>query len=221
MRLPARATAGMFAGALAALAALGGCTPATVVSVTLDLDSYLAADLRTTEATVPSARALRVYLLPGVQVDDVDAGPDENMRLGSLVTVPPMAQYAGAQPMLSVLVDVAVSNLSSDFQVPGATLSVMMGAADAADIYSEGVPASAEIFPAVQAGETSICTVSAVVDSAHPAYDWLLSGAFRTGVSLHLAENPLGAVPVRIEVRVVHATVSAVPFGLAGLGGAP
>lgn len=201
------------------LGGLAGCTPQTVVRITLDLDSYVAPEQRAASAVVPTLQPLVVYLLPGLQVDDVDAGPDEIMAGGAEVTLPSTEQYAGAAPAVAFNVEAVVANEDEIDDAPGVEIAVVVGAGDAANIYNEGVSIVTESFSALSAGTTGTYAIRASLGPESEAYTLLLSGSFRVGIMIRLQANPSAPIRVRVRLAAAEATLEFVPFGLLSSGG--
>jgi hypothetical protein len=218
VRIPAVIRRQMVQAAIVVLAAfiattIVACRPTTIVAIDLDLRSYLPDDAASLTAQVPVADALRVYLLPGIQVDDVSAGPDEDMRTGSLVSIPSSDDLTAADPALEITVTIGIQNTGESTPVPESSLTVRIGAESSADIYTDGSVAATASSGAVGPGEESILDLVAVINAAHPAFSFLVSGAFRIGVFLEMDPNTLEVVPVQLDIAALRATVTLRPFG--------
>jgi hypothetical protein len=206
---------------VAAAATMVACRPATILQLDLDLRSYLPDDATSLDAQVPVAQALRIYLLPGIQVDDISAGPDEDMRTGSLLSIPSAQALTEAEPTLAIEATIRIENTGDSEAVPETTVTVRLGPEASTDIYADGSAAAIATSGAVEPGTGSLVAVTAVIDSSHPAFALLLSGSFRIGVSVEMDPNALQTVPVRIDIVSLRATVTLRPFGFIQSGVLP
>ena len=191
------------------------CRLSAVVTVDLDLLSYLPSDERNASVSVPTTDPLRIYLLPGIQIDDSSAGPDDAMRTGSLLSFPSLDRLSDGMPTLETVVAIDVLNTSASDAVPGGSIGIFVAAEDSINIYSDGAIIGESTLDPLPAGATARVELVVQVDRNHPEFATLLSGAFRVGVRLELSENTGAIVPAEVSLRTIRATMGLTPLALA------
>lgn len=189
---------------------LVSCKPATRVHVSLDVDSFLPDDARAVTANVPMFTGISYFILPGIQVDDLGATPDENMKHGLLVSVPLLP----AQSDLTVrfVIELRLTNPGSS-PLSAWIVDLYYGSEDVTDLYSEGGSVRLAEGPSVPAGGTATVDMALEIDSGSPLFNTVEEGAVRLGIN---GEVEGGSQPadVLLEINNIAVDVSFRAFSL-------
>ena len=200
--------------AVACSLAVTACTVATIVAITIDLRSFIPHEDLQIDVSIPTGYPLTVYLLPGVVVDPIDAGPDASSRRGSLVDLPEHDAPEGVDLRAGFRVEIDVDNLG-EHSLSSVSVRLFFASATVEDVYADGVELISAELTEVVPGASARLTVAGEASADEDAYAApFRENEARVGVMVTIAGSELALIPARVSVRQITVTVSARPLGL-------
>ncbi|TFH05075.1 MAG: hypothetical protein E4H09_02605 [Spirochaetales bacterium] len=195
---------------VAAVLLLSACSPATRFTLDVDLGSYLQDDQRTLKFDVPTSSGVSVYVLPGVQVDDLAAGPDDDMRLGTRVEIPAAGSELELRATVNAVMRVSNLNTTGSFAPVQVTLILAPDASE--NIYSDGIVLGTATIPTLAPLVSVDLTADVVIAEGDAAHSILLSGAARLGILATLDPAPTDSISTELEIKEVKIAISFRPY---------
>lgn len=185
---------------------LPACSPSTVAVIAIDVDSFLESESRVASVDVPTTNGVSIYVLPGLQVDDLGTGPDSEMGRGSVLDIPELPGESQLRVRVSARVD--VENRSGTTGLSATFVDVVLAAESSTDIYADGVSIGQGSLASVPANGSGTVEFISIVEEGDPAYSILASGTSRIGVTTQIDQSVGTTVPALIEIVEVEIEIS-------------
>ena len=148
------------------------------------------------------------YFLPGLQLDDADAGPDKAQAGGMLFDLPTVPDSAFLTGMtVAFRGDIAVRNLNPSGILQLVHLSVFIASVNASNIYEEGAMVASVPVDPIGPGESAEAIFSIEISEGSPLAEIINTSSMRLGMKLTYPETT-GAM-MKAGFELTHIELSA------------
>ena len=191
-----------------------GCAGNTQYTLFIDCLDFIEADQAESIAIVTSGHGLNMYLLPGVQIDIENTGPDKRSRRGLSVA----AGFQDDTPkavrlVFTVEVKIEMENLDPANVIPSGIMEVYMASGSSRNVYIDGIIFPTAATPFLVPGESGVVKIQGEMGRGDPPYEIIRSAALRMGVWLHIDPTGISDVDLRYRIKKLRVSLSGYPFG--------
>jgi len=197
------------------LTVLAGCSGKTMVRLSIDILSFFSSDERVVEFFLPPLGVYNFYLLPGLQIDKTEEGPDEVHRGGMVFDLPTTPD---TPPLYGITVNISgeitIRNLNPTGTLQLVRLSVIIASENTRNIYTDGaVIASLPVDP-IEPGESDMAQFDIEISEDSPILDILDTSSMRLGLKLTYPETTGEEMKAGFEITRLEFSAGGLPFRL-------
>ncbi|MDA3851165.1 MAG: hypothetical protein PF447_07800 [Spirochaetaceae bacterium] len=178
------------------------CTYDSLITVELDVLSFLESSEFLSNVTIPAISQLEIYLLPEIQLDLANNGPDALQSNGVIIDFPDYEGIPFDNYVVTLSIHTRIKNLSNTQSLSSTSFILYIDEINSTDIYDEGIPLEIFSFDAMAPLTEKVYIQHYKLSDLSAIASILRSGKMKMGLNFQSTAS-VESVPIQFEISKI------------------